>query len=216
MSSFLSYLERRWDHILELALAHAIVVVIALLVATLIGVTLGVAVYGRARAASLALAVCGTFLTIPSFALFGVLVPILGLGYAPTVVALVMYSLLPILRNTIAGLRGVDPAVIEAARGMGMGASQRLLRIELPLAWPVIVAGLRVATILIVGIAAIAAAVNGPGLGEDIFAGLARTGTPTAVNLALGGTLGVIVLAVLFDSFYVLLSRLTTPRGLRG
>lgn len=215
MSAFFSYLERRWEHILELALAHVTVVSIALVAATAIGVGAGLAVYRHDRAANLSLAVAGTFLTIPSFALFGLLVPVLGLGYAPTVVALVMYALLPILRNTVAGLRSVDPAVVESARGMGMGAGRRLVRVELPLAWPVIIAGLRVATVLIVGIAAIGAAVNGPGLGDDIFAGLARIGSPTAINLVLGGILGVLAIAVLFDGFYLLLSRLTTSRGLR-
>lgn len=215
MTSFLSYLERRWDHLLELALAHATVVAMALTAAAVIGVGLGVAVRERERAANVALAVTGTFLTIPSFALFGLLVPVLGIGLAPTVVALTMFALLPVLRNTVAGLRAVDPAIVESARGLGMSGRERLLRVELPLAWPIILAGLRVATLLIIGIAAIAAAVNGPGLGEDIFRGLASIGSATALNLVLGGVLGVVVLAILFDAAYAALGRLTTSRGLR-
>ena len=217
--SFPEYLAYSWDHVLELAIGHAIVVAISLAIAVVIGVSLGVLVYRRERAASVALAITSTFLTIPSLALFGLLIPlplIGGLGYRPAVVALVMYALLPILRNTVTGLRSVDPAVVESAQGMGMSARERLWRIELPLAWPVIIAGVRVSTMLLMGIAAIAAVVNGPGLGDDIFAGLARIGGANALNLVLGGTLGIIVLALLFDTFFNLLGKLTTSRGIRG
>jgi osmoprotectant transport system permease protein len=174
-----------------------------------------VLVFRRERAANVALAITSTFLTIPSFALFGIFIPIFGLGYPPTVVALVMYGLLPILRNTVAGLRSVDPAIAESAQGMGMSATQRLFRIELPLAWPVIIAGVRVSTMLLMGIAAIAAIVGGPGLGEDIFSGLARVGSVTALDLVLGGILGIVALALIFDTFFNVLGRLTTSRGIR-
>lgn len=213
--SFFEYLSTSWDHVFELAIEHAIVVAISLGIAVVIGVSLGVLVYRRERAANIALAVTSTFLTIPSFALFGLFIPIFGLGYKPAVVALVMYALLPILRNTVTGLRSVDPAVSESAQAMGMNDWQRLLRIDLPLAWPVIIAGVRVSTMLLMGIAAIAAVVNGPGLGEDIFAGLARIGSVNALNLVLGGILGIVLLALLFDTFFNLLGKLTTSRGIR-
>jgi osmoprotectant transport system permease protein len=215
MSSFLDYITLSWDHVLELAIGHAIVVAIALVIDIVVGVSLGVLVYRRENAANVALAITSTFLTIPSFALFGLFIPIFGLGYLPAVAALVLYGLLPILRNTIAGLRSVDPAVAESAQGMGMNARQRLLRIELPLAWPVIIAGVRVSTMLLMGIAAIAAIVGGPGLGEDIFSGLARVGSVTALDLVLGGILGIVVLALLFDTFFNVLGKLTTSRGIR-
>jgi len=218
MGSFLEYMSYSWDHVLELAIGHVIVVAISLAIATVIGVSLGVLVYRRKRLADAALAITSTFLTIPSLALFGLLIPlplIGGLGYKPAVVALVMYALLPILRNTVTGLQSVDPAIAESAQGMGMNARERLLRIELPLAWPVIIAGVRVSTMLLMGIAAIAAVVNGPGLGEDIFAGLARIGGANALNQVLGGTLGIIVLAILFDTFFNVLGKLTTSRGIR-
>ena len=213
--SFFEYLSYSWDHVLELAIGHAVVVAISLAIAVVIGVSLGILVYRRERAASALLAVTSTFLTIPSLALFAIFIPIFGLGYKPAVVALVMYALLPILRNTVTGLRSVDPAIAESAQGMGMSARERLFRIELPLAWPVIIAGVRVSTMLLMGIAAIAAVVNGPGLGDDIFAGLARIGGANALNLVLGGTLGIIVLALLFDTFFNVLSKLTTSRGIR-
>ena len=213
--NFFEYMAYSWDHVLELAIGHALVVAISLVIAVVIGVGLGVLVYRRERVASVVLAIASTFLTIPSLALFGVFIPIFGLGYLPSVIALVIYALLPILRNTVTGLQSVDPAVAESAQGMGMSARERLLRIELPLAWPVIIAGVRVSTMLLMGIAAIAAVVNGPGLGDDIFAGLARIGGANALNLVLGGTLGIIVLALLFDTFFNVLGRLTTSRGIR-
>jgi osmoprotectant transport system permease protein len=212
--SFLRYLSSRWDHILGLAIAHAEVVFISLLIATLIGVTAGVLIYRRERTAEVVLAITSTFLTVPSFALFGLLLPVFGLGWTPTVLALVIYALLPIVRNTVVGLRSVDPAIAESAQGMGMSRWTRLFRIELPLAWPVIITGIRVSTLIIVGIAAIAAYVNGPGLGEDIFQGISRIGSAVALNLVLGAVLGIIVLALIFDGLFAVLGKLTTSRGL--
>lgn len=213
--SFGDYLASRWDNILELGVEHAIVVGISVLIATVVGVGLGMATYDRARSGRLVVAVASVFLTIPSLALFGLFINVLGIGATPVVVALVMYSLLPILANTIVGLREVDPAVVESAQGMGLNRMQRLLRIELPLAWPVILTGMRVSTLLALGIAAIGAYIQGPGLGNDIFAGLSRISSPNALNQVLGGTLGVVVLAVLADLLFVLLNRLTTSRGVR-
>ena len=211
---FLRYLASRWEHLLELAIAHAEVVFLSLLIATVIGVTAGVLVYRRERSAEVVLAVTSTFLTIPSFALFGLLLPVFGLGWTPTVFALVVYALLPIVRNTVVGLRSVDPAITESAQGMGMSRWRRLFEIELPLAWPVILTGVRVSTLIIVGIAAIAAYVNGPGLGEDIFQGISRIGSATALNLVLGAVLAIVLLALIFDGFFALLGKLTTSRGL--
>jgi osmoprotectant transport system permease protein len=213
--NFLDYLESRWDNLLELGIEHAVVTVVAVLLATVIGIGLGMATYRRPRSRQLVIAVSSIFLTIPSLALFGLFINVFGIGTTPVVVALVMYSLLPIVANTVVGLREVDPAVVESAQGMGMGRTQRLLRIELPLAWPVILTGMRVSTLLTLGIATIGAYIQGPGLGNDIFAGLSRISSPNALNLVLGGTLGVIILAILFDLLYVLLNRLTTSRGIR-
>jgi osmoprotectant transport system permease protein len=146
----------------------------------------------------------------------GLFISWLGLGnHTRWWVALVLYSLLRSWRTRSSGLRGVDPAVVESAQGMGMSRMQRLFRIELPLAWPVILTGMRVSTLLALGIVAIGAYILGPGLGNDIFAGLSRISSPNALNLVLGGTLGVIVLAILFDLLFVLLNRLTTSKGVR-
>ena len=212
---FLEFLVRRRDDMLEAGIEHVLVVGVSVLMATTIGVALGVVSYRSERPRELVLAVTGAFLTVPSFALFILLISPLGLGARPVIVALTLYGLLPVVRNTITGLREVDPAIVESAQGMGMSRSQRLLRIELPLAWPVILAGVRVTTLVLVGIATIGAIVLGPGYGELIFTGLARVGTPVAVNLVLAGMVGVIVVAILFDVAFNLLGRVTTSRGIR-
>ena len=216
MDVFLKYLADQGDRLFALTLEHAAIVLISVAISTIIGVTIGVLTYRTGAPRQMALRITGVFLTIPSFALFGLLVPLLGLGTTPAIVALVMYGLLPIVRNTIVGLRSVDPAVVESAQGMGMGRHRRLFRIELPLAWPVIITGVRVAAVITVGIAAIAAVVNGPGLGKDIFRALARFGSPISVPQVLSAILGIIIIAILIDLTFVLVSRLTTSKGIRA
>jgi osmoprotectant transport system permease protein len=200
---------------LELGLQHVAVVAIAVTLSSLIGISLGIAVYRSRRAREIVLAAAGITLTIPSFALFVLFIGPFGLGAVPVVLALTLYGLLPILRNTIAGLRAVDPSVVESARAMGMSRSRQLITIELPLAWPVIITGIRVTTLILIGIAAIGNVVLGPGYGELIFTGLARVGTPVGVNLVLAGIIGVMIVAVLYDLAFNLLRVLTTSRGIR-
>lgn len=215
MSSFLDFLSTRREDMLQLGIEHIVLVGISVLLSSVIGVVLGIATYRTDRPREIVLAVTSAFLTIPSFALFILLIGPLGIGARPVVVALTMYGLLPVVRNTITGLREVDPATVESAQGMGMSRGQRLLRIEMPMAWPVILTGVRVTTLILVGIATIGAIVDGPGYGTFIFDGLARVGSPVAVNLVLGGMLGVVVVAILFDAAFTLLGRLTTSRGLQ-
>ncbi|MEJ7568070.1 MAG: ABC transporter permease [Gaiellaceae bacterium] len=215
MGEFLHYLNFRKGHLLDLTVAHAQIVLYAIAIATAISLVTAILVYRRERVAAIVLSIVSTFLTIPSLALFSLLIPFVGLGTKPALIALVLYAMLPILRNTVVGLRSVDRAVIESAQGMGMSRLRRLAKIELPLAWPVILTGIRVATVLIVGIAALGAYVNGPGLGEDIFAGLSRIGTPTALHLTVSAILAAVALALLLDSFYLVLGKLTTSRGIR-
>jgi osmoprotectant transport system permease protein len=151
----------------------------------------------------LALAVAGVIITIPSFALFGVLIAPLGLGFRPAVATLALYSLLPVLRNTIVGLTEVPAEVVEAARGMGMTSRQALWRVRMPLALPVIIAGVRVATVMIVGITTIAALITAGGLGTFIFAVL-RSGDRTEI---LAGTVTIVALALVFDGGLAVIER---------
>lgn len=200
---------------LELGLMHIAVVGVSVLIATVIGMGLGIATYRTNLPREIVLAITGAFLTIPSFALFVLLIGPLGLGARPVVVALSLYGLLPIVRNTITGLRAVDPAVVESAQGMGMSRRRRLLQVELPLAWPVIITGIRVTTLILIGIATIGDIVLGPGYGEFIFGGLARVGTPVAVNLVMAGIVGVMLVAIVYDLAFHLVRVLTTSKGIR-
>lgn len=213
--NFGDYLSRNLDNLFELSIEHLQLVVISMLLAIVISIPAGVLAYRNTNVRPLIVSSASVLLTIPSLALFGLFVPVFGLGQAPAIAALTLYALLPIIGNTIAGLASVDPAITKAARGMGVGQWRRLLTVELPLAWPVILTGVRVSTQVVVGIAAIAALVGGPGLGTEIFRGLRSLGSPGAENLVYGGTLAVIVLALLFDAFFILVRRLTTSRGIR-
>ncbi|MGI8693573.1 MAG: ABC transporter permease [Geodermatophilaceae bacterium] len=210
-----SYLERRWDVVLQLTLEHLIAVGLAVGIATLLGIALAILVYRNDRAVAVLLVVVNTLFTVPALAYFGALIVIVGLGWTSAITVLAIYALLPIVRNTITGLREVDPAVVRAATGMGMSKTQRLLRVELPLAYPVILSGLRVATVLIVGIAAIGSYVAGPGLGELIFSGLSSLGSVRAVPEITIGTVAIVLVALVLDAILALFGRLTTPRGLR-
>jgi len=214
--SFLDFLARQGERIVRLGVEHLLLVLAALAIGTAVGVALGIVVARRPRARALVLGTTGLLLTVPSFALFTLLFGLIGrLGTAVVLPGLVLYSLLPIVRNTVTGLLLVDAAVIESAKGVGMGPVRRLLRIELPLAWPVVLTGVRVSGVLLVGIAALGTLVGGPGLGELIFSGLRIIGSPNAANLALAGTLGVVVIAILLDVLFLVVARLTTSKGIR-
>lgn len=206
----------RWDRISLEAWLHVSAVVQCTIIAAVLGVLIGVAVYRSPVGSAVATALASAILTIPSFALLGLLIPVVGLGTEPTVIALVLYALLPIVRNTIVGLAEVDPAIADAAKGIGMSRVGVLTRVELRLAWPAILAGMRVATQMLMGIAVIAAYAKGPGLGDEVFSGLVRAGSANALNEALVGTIGVVILALLLEGVYFLISRFTISRGVRG
>ncbi|MFF4955104.1 ABC transporter permease [Streptomyces chattanoogensis] len=214
--SFWEYVGTRHAQLLTDTYQHASAVFQCMVLATVLGVLIGVVTYRSEWAGSLATTSTATILTIPSLALIGLLIPVVGLGVPPTVIALTLYGLLPVVRNAIVGLRGVDPALVDAATGIGMSRTARLVRVELPLAWPPILTGIRVATQMLMGIAAIAAFASGPGLGNEIFRGIASLGSANSLNQVLAGTVGIVILALLFDAAYVLLGRLTISRGIRA
>ncbi|MGW4366564.1 ABC transporter permease [Nocardia takedensis] len=215
MDTLWNFVVTRRHQLLVDSYLHLSAVVQSVLLATVVAVLVGIAVYRSPLGSTAATAAASAVLTVPSFALLGLLIPIMGLGVGPTITALVVYALLPILRNTIVGLSSVDPSVTDAARGVGMGRLRVLTAIELPLAWPAILAGMRVSAQMSMGILALAAYAKGPGLGNLIFSGLLRLGTPTAVPQALTGTVLVIVLALALDGVLLLVGRLTTSRGIR-
>lgn len=199
MSALLDFLSTRRTQLVTDSWHHVSATVQAVLLATLLSLVVGVLVYRSRAGSAVATGLASTALTVPSFALLGLLIPILGLGVLPTMTALVIYAVLPILRNTIIRLDAVPAGTVDAARGVGMSRLGVLGRVEIPLAWPSILAGIRVSTQMAMGILAIAAYAKGPGLGNLIFAGLARVGTPTAVPMALTATVLIVVLALILD-----------------
>jgi osmoprotectant transport system permease protein len=211
---FFTYVSENWSRISFLAVQHVQLVLISVLLAGVVSLGLVALTERLPRVRSAVLSISGTLLTIPSFALFALLIPILGLGVAPTILALTIYAVFPIARNAVTGLEGVDPNVIDSARGMGMSSARRFFLVRLPLAWPVILNGFRVSTIMVVATAAIGAAVNGPGLGELIFRGLSRIGGANALNEALSGVVAIAAVAAVLDLFFVVIGKLTTSRGL--
>lgn len=214
LSSWLSYVRDNQSTIIEESITHLKVVGISVGVATVIAVTLAVLVYRSQLARTVVLSIASIMLTVPSLALFAVFVPIVGIGNTPAIIALVIYAQLPILRNTVTGLTGVSPAVVESAKGMGMTSLQQLLRIRLPLALPLILAGVRVSTLLTVSIAAITVLVGGSGLGSFIQRGITSQGFEFANNAVYTGTVFIILIGLLLDALLRLLQRLVTPTGL--
>ena len=190
------YLFSNWDVVLGLAWEHLELTVSALIVSVLIALPLGWALYRRPRLAGPVLGLLGVLYTIPSIALIIFLIPFFGLNPRAVIVALVVYSLVILVRNVLAGLQGVPGPVLEAARGMGMSASQVTLRVQFPLALPVILAGLRVAAVVVVAIATIGARFGSGGLGVLLFEGIAQAGRMDKIWI---GSLGVALLALALD-----------------
>jgi osmoprotectant transport system permease protein len=206
----LRFLAERRSELLLLTGQHVFLVLVSVGAAVAIGIPLGIAVTHRPRLARTALAFASLAQTIPSLALFGFLIPVPfigGIGVRTAIVALMLYALLPILRNTVTGIQQVDPAVREAATGMGMTQGQRLRLVELPLALPVILAGVRVATVVSVGTATIAAAIGAGGLGTYVFRGLATVDT----RLILAGAIPAALLALTADGLLGAVQRSARP-----
>lgn len=199
----------------ERTLEHVSIVAVAVGLAILTGVPIGIAITQNQKAADTVLYVAAIIITVPSIALFGVMIPILsligqGIGYLPAVIAVLLYAQLPIIRNTYTAISNVDPALREAARGMGMTAVQRLKQVEIPLAVPVIMAGVRTAVVMNIGVAAIAAYIGAGGLGVFISRGISQTDPRQLIT----GALAVSLLAIIADFFLLWLQRRLTPRGL--
>ena len=213
------YLLRHPDKILEWTLQHLYIILVANACAVVIGILVGIYISGKGREqlADTVIYLASIMMTIPSLALYGILMGILGaltlpsIGFLPVVIALTLYGLLPIIRNTYTAIREVDPAIIEAGRGMGMSESQILFKLKLPLAVPVIMAGLRQAIVMNIGIAAIGSYIGAGGLGQPIFRGIANY----RVDLILVGAVFVSLLAIIVDIIMARVERLTTPKGLK-
>ncbi len=203
--------------IAELTVQHISIVGVAVGLAILTGVPIGIAITQSRPAADAVLYIASIIITIPSIALFGLLIPVLspighGIGYMPAVIAVLLYSQLPIIRNTYTAINNVEPALREAAHGMGMTAMQRLRRVEIPLAVPVIMAGVRTAVVINIGVTAIAAYIGAGGLGVFISRGISQTDTRQLVT----GALFVSLLAIAADYGLLWLQNRLTPAGLKA
>jgi len=207
-----------WDNlgtIGGLTLEHIALVGVAVSLAIMTGVPIGIAITQNKRAASAVLYIASILITIPSIALFGLMIPLLslfgqGIGYLPAVIAVLLYSQLPIIRNTYTAINNVDPALREAARGLGMTPIQRLRMVEIPLAIPVIMAGIRTAVVMNIGVMAIAAYIGAGGLGTLISRGISQTDPRQLI----AGALAVSVLAVVADYVLLYCQRKLTPKGI--
>ncbi|MEC5322201.1 ABC transporter permease [Aurantimonas sp. A3-2-R12] len=202
------------DTIIELGIEHLWIVGVAVGLAILTGVPIGIAITQNRAVADAVLYVASIIITVPSIALFGLLIPVLsiigqGIGYLPAVIAILLYSQLPIIRNTYTAITNVDPALREAARGMGMTSAQRLRRVEIPLAVPVIMAGVRTAVVMNIGVAAIAAYIGAGGLGVLISRGISQTDPRQLIT----GALAVSLLAILADYTLLWVQKRLTPKG---
>ena len=209
--SFLRFMLQNYGQVLELTGQHLWLVGVSTLFATLIGIPLGIMVAHWPRLNRPVLGSANIIQTIPSLALFGFLLPVPWLGNRVdrlAILALTLYALLPIIRNTYAGIRGVDPAVMEAGRGMGLTDSQLLLQVELPLAASVILSGVRTAVVISVGLATIAAFIGAGGLGEFIFRGVAMVDD----RVILAGAVPAAILALLADFGVGWLERRLQPK----
>jgi len=198
------FMQQQSDKLLVQTMQHIGLTFISLFIAVLIGLPLGVYIARKKQLSGPVLGIAGVLQTIPSIALLGFMIPLLGIGAKPAIVALLLYALLPIIRNTYTGITGVDATVKEAALAMGMNKWQILFKVELPLAMPVILAGIRTATVINVGVATLASYIAAGGLGEFIFGGISLNNT----NMILAGAIPAAVLAILFDFLLSLVQKL--------
>ena len=211
----INFLVQNLDLLVKLTLEHISLVAVAVGLATLTGVPIGIAITQNERVANAVLYLASIIITIPSIALFGLMIPVLsligqGIGYLPAVIAVLLYSQLPIIRNTYTAINNVSPALREAARGIGMSPGQRLRLVEIPLAIPVIMAGVRTAVVMNIGVMAIAAYIGAGGLGVLISRGISQSDPRQLI----AGAVAVSVLAIIVDYGLLRLQRRLTPKGL--
>jgi len=212
----LDFLIQNIDQVMALTLEHLMLVSIAVGLAIMTGVPIGIAITQNQRAADMVLYAASVIITIPSIALFGLMIPILsligqGIGYLPAIIAVLLYSQLPIIRNTYTAINNVDPALREAARGIGMTPMQRLKMVEIPLAIPVIMAGVRTAVVMNIGVMAIATYIGAGGLGTYIQRGISQT-DPRQLII---GAVAVSLLAIMADYALLWVQKKFTPKGMK-
>lgn len=208
---FMQQAEMRWSEVIEATSVHIQLVFFSMIIAIVLGIGLGILITRVPKLTTVVLGGAGIMQTIPSLALLGFMIPIFGIGVNTAIAALFLYSLLPIIRNTYTGIKDVNKATVEAAKGMGMTSLQVLLKVEIPLAIPMIMAGVRTAAVINVGTATLAAFIGAGGLGDFIFLGITRG----IDGLILLGAIPAALLAIILEIFFTYLERWTTPEGLK-
>ncbi len=211
MGEFLQFLSYRLGDIGELTIEHLQITAMSISFAVMIGVPTGIIITRKRKIANLVLGFANVFQTLPSLALFGLIIPILGIGYKPSVFVLFLYALLPIIKNTYLGITGVDPAVIDAGKGMGMTSYQVLRMVEVPLSLPVIMGGIRISTVINIGTATLAALIGAGGLGDMIFKGISLNNS----SMILAGAIPTAILALTVDALLGKVEKQLVPKGLR-
>lgn len=217
MTKFLNYFIDNSDEVLGFTVEHIQLVGLAIIISILIGVPIGIYLTTNNELAETVLQLFSIVMTIPSIALFGIMIPVLsiigqGIGFLPALIALVLYSQLPIIRNTYAGINEVDPTIRDAAKGIGMTTFQRLIRVEIPNAMPLIMAGIRTATVLNIGIGAIASFIGSGGLGVLINQGISRSNS----TMVLVGAVVLSILALVADIILKFIQDRLSPKSING
>ncbi len=210
--SFLEFLKYRSSDIFRLTGEHVRITGIAVLLAVLVGVPLGIYITKNRKVSNTVLNIANIFQTLPSLALFGLIIPIMGIGFKPAIFVLFLYALLPIIKNTYIGINSIEPSIIEAGRGMGMTKSQILTMVEVPLALPIIMGGIRISTVINIGTATIAALIGAGGLGDFIFKGISMSNN----NMILAGAIPTALLAISVDYILGLVENKITPLGVKS
>ena len=209
--TFFQFLQTGYLDILKSVLEHIRLVAISVLAGMVVSIPLGILLTRHKKAAGVVLALAGVIQTIPGLVMLGFALILIGIGLLPALVVLSLYSILPILRNTYTGIIEVDPSLVEAARGIGMNSAQILFGVQLPLALPTIISGIRISAVYIVSWATLAGLIGAGGLGDLIWTGLSTYNT----NYILSGAIPSAVLAFLISGLVGLIQKLITPRGLR-
>ncbi len=203
LAELISFIVKRKDTILKLLVQHAEMVLIALTISIIIGVIIGYLITYNDAVAKIVIYICGMLMTIPSLALFVFFIPILGIGPLPAIAGLVIYTLLPIVRNVHVGLTNIDPAIISSARGMGMTEAGITFKVKIPLALPIVFAGIRTSVVMGIGLGAIAAYIGAGGLGEFIFQGINRN----INDMILVGALLISIITIIMDKLMQVLQK---------
>ncbi|MGB9680172.1 MAG: ABC transporter permease [Thermoanaerobacteraceae bacterium] len=211
MGNFINFFISRINEIDKLILQHIELTLIAVLIAIAIGVPLGILITRVRKLSTFVIGIANVMQAIPSLALLGFLIPVLGIGSPPAITMVFLYSLLPIIKNTYTGLVNINPDILESGRGMGMTEGQLLRMVQIPMALPVIMAGIRISTVTAVGLMTIAAFIGAGGLGYMIFTGIQMVNT----NMILSGAIPAAILALLMDFILGHVEKAVTPKGIQ-